>query len=443
MSEEKPVIHKGLEGIYVYETQISYIDGFNSRLYYRGYRIEDLANYGSYEETVYLLWYGKLPTKKELENFKGNLRENMEIPEQVKEIIRKIPRDTHPMEALRTAVSFIGNFDPGKFDLSLDAMFRKAIRLTAKFPTIIAAIARARQGLDIIDPDPRLSLAENFLYMLNGKRPPEFWARAMDLSNILYAVMWEHYRTQSDRRYGGAGSGIFKSIDGGNTWKAASDDIVVDDLDVDQNVTILVRGDIPELGDDPKVSDGDVINIQLKAIAVKDGTTDAEENTGDSNGNDRKDTEDTILAEGDDIVGSDKYDGSYIAWGGYIVHTPLLSVSKNSCVLEDPVNGQSEKAKRIPGATILYIIDIHNSSTTTDASDVNITDTLQSDLDGSTVANLKYDDGQDSCSCSNGTAYSGGTAATDADSDDQKIEVDNLTVTKDKHNCVSFEVDIK
>jgi len=234
------------------------------------------------------------------------------------------------------------------------------------------------------------------------------------------------------------------SIDNGNNWQAATDSIIVDDLDPDSNITILVRGDIPELGDDPKVSDGDVINIQLKAIAVKDGTTDPEENTDDGNGNDRKTEKDTVLGEDDDAVtSSNKHNGEYIAWGGYIVHTPLLSISKDSCVLEDPVNGQSEKAKRIPGATILYIIDIHNSSTTTDASDVNITDTLQSDLDGSTVANLKYDDGKDSCSCSNGTAYSGGTDATDADSDEQKIEVDNLTVTKDKHNCVSFEVDIK
>ena len=234
------------------------------------------------------------------------------------------------------------------------------------------------------------------------------------------------------------------SIDGGNTWQDASGSIIVNDLDPDSNITILVKGNIPELGDDPKVTDGDVINIQLKAIAYKDDGSGPEENTGDNNGNDRKTVKDTVLGEDDDAVtSSNKHDGEYIAWGGYIVHTPLLSVSKDSCVLEDPVNGQSANAKRIPGATILYIIDIHNSSTTTDASDVNITDTLQSDLDGTTVANLKYDDGQDSCSCSNGTAYSGGTAATDADSDDQKIEVDNLTVTKDKHNCVSFEVDIK
>ena len=184
---EKPTIYKGLEGIYVYETAISYIDGFNSRLYYRGYRIEDLAEHGSYEETVYLLWYGRLPTRRELEDFKGNLRENMELPPPVIEVIKKIPKDTHPMEALRTVVSYLGNFDPGRFDMSLEGMFRKAIRLTAKFPTIIAAIARARQGKEIIDPDPRLGLAENFLYMLNGERPPELWARAMDVSNILYA----------------------------------------------------------------------------------------------------------------------------------------------------------------------------------------------------------------------------------------------------------------
>lgn len=187
MSEEKPVIHKGLEGIYVYEQSISIIKGEEGKLYYRGYRIEDLAEHSCYEEVCYLLWYGKLPTRKEFENFKGQLAENRELPPAVIDLIKRIPKDTHPMEALRTVVSYIGNMDPGRFDLSLDGMYRKAIRLTAKMPTIIAALIRTRQGYDVIDPDPRLGHSENFLYMIHGKRPPELWAKAMDVSNILYA----------------------------------------------------------------------------------------------------------------------------------------------------------------------------------------------------------------------------------------------------------------
>jgi citrate synthase len=187
LSQEKPVIYKGLENIYMDESSICFIDGFHSKLYYRGYSIEDLAANSTYEEVTYLLFYGRLPKRKELEDFKGWLKENREIPNQVIELIKKIPKDTHPMEVLRTVVSYLGNLDPGRSDLSLDGMYRKSIRLTAKMPTIIAAYHRIRTGREIIDPDPKLDHSANFLYMLHGEKPSELWARTMDVSNILYA----------------------------------------------------------------------------------------------------------------------------------------------------------------------------------------------------------------------------------------------------------------
>jgi citrate synthase len=184
---QKPAIYKGLENIYIDESSICFIDGFKSKLYYRGYSIEDLAANSTFEETAYLLLYERLPKREELEEFKGLLRENREIPNEVIELMRKISRDVHPMEALRTIVSYLGNLDPARSDLSLDGMYRKSIALIAKMPTIISAYHRIRTGLDVIDPDPRLDHSANFLYMLHGEKPPELWARAMDVSNILYA----------------------------------------------------------------------------------------------------------------------------------------------------------------------------------------------------------------------------------------------------------------
>ncbi len=183
----QPRIDKGAENLCMDESEICFIDGFNSKLYYRGYNIEDLAKYSTYEETTYLLWYGKLPTRSELDSFSEQLRNNRDIPQGAYDLIKLIPRDTHPMEALRTVVSYLGNVDPEKEKLDLGSMPAKAIRLTAKLPTVVAALARSREGKEPIKPRKDLSHAANFLYMLTGNVPSDFWARAMDVSLILYA----------------------------------------------------------------------------------------------------------------------------------------------------------------------------------------------------------------------------------------------------------------
>jgi citrate synthase len=183
----EPRIDKGAKNLCLDRSTICFIDGFHSKLYYRGYSIQDLAEHSSFEEVAYLLWYGDLPTRKQLENFKGYLREERDVPEPVVDLLRRIPRDVHPMEVLRTAVSYLGNYDPGRHDLSWDGVFRKALRLTAKMPTIVAYYHRIRSGLDLVPPDYTLSHAGNFLYMLHGEKPPAHWERAMDVSLILYA----------------------------------------------------------------------------------------------------------------------------------------------------------------------------------------------------------------------------------------------------------------
>ena len=182
-----PVINKGVQNVCIDQSEICFIDGFHSKLYYRGYSIEDLAKYSCAEETAYLLIYGHLPTRKELDDFKGWLREERELPEKALEVLKLIPTDTEPMEMLRTMVSYLGTIDPGKHDLSRDGVYRKFIRLWAKIPTIIAYFYRLGKGLELVPPDPRLDYAENFLYMFHGEKPNGGHAEAMDLSLRLYA----------------------------------------------------------------------------------------------------------------------------------------------------------------------------------------------------------------------------------------------------------------
>ena len=223
------------------------------------------------------------------------------------------------------------------------------------------------------------------------------------------------------------------SIDDGSTWSAGP--VTIDDLGVDKDLIIKVRGDVLATA-----TDGEVMNVQLESTAVKNGTTTPEEST---SGADNKTAIDTVLAEGAGVsdFANTQFDGKYSAWGGYLVNTPNLTLTKTSCVLKDPVNGVSADAKRIPSSTVLYMLDIENKGSSTDATDVTISDTLDATLDSGSIANLKEDDGKDSCSCNNGEAYSGGNDATNSGSG-STITVEGLTVTKSKHNCVSFEVNI-
>jgi len=218
------------------------------------------------------------------------------------------------------------------------------------------------------------------------------------------------------------------STDDGSTWNA----LTTFEVAIDDTVKIRIKTDI-----DATRVDGDVMNIKLEAVAV-DSNGNAEVAT---SGADTASSVDIVLAEAAGATGDVKENGTFVAWGGYAVNAPNLSLTKSSCVLKDPINGVSADAKRIPGATVLYILDINNAGTSTDATDVNVSDTLAATLDSSTVSNLKADDGQTSCSCANGTAYSGGTAATNSGTG-STLKVEGLTITKGKHNCVSFEVDI-
>lgn len=178
---------RGLEGVVAAQTAISCIDGANGRLFYRGIDIDDLAAHSSFEETTALLWYGKLPNSRQLESFKRKFVENRLVPNEIISILLMLPKQTTPMGVLRTAISALASFDPETGDNSLEANVHKSIRLTAAFPTIVAAWERIRNGFWPVTPSTSLSHAANFLYMLTGKEPGETAARVLDTALVLHA----------------------------------------------------------------------------------------------------------------------------------------------------------------------------------------------------------------------------------------------------------------
>ena len=177
----------GLEGVVAAQSSIGDVDGTNGVLIYQGLDIHDLAERSTFEETVYLLWHGRLPKREELDALRAELSSAMKLPREVVELMRNIPRDAEPMDALRTAVSALGFYDEGSRDLSREGALRTATRLTAQLPVVVAAFGRLREGKELIEADASLNLASNFLYMLKGERPTEREARIIDVCLILHA----------------------------------------------------------------------------------------------------------------------------------------------------------------------------------------------------------------------------------------------------------------
>ena len=186
MVEKRIKLHRGLREVYIDRTHSSYIDGKAGRLYYRGYNIDDLAKNCSFEEVIYLVMKGSLPTEKELSDFKKELVANMELSESTVEIIR-ITQAAHPMDVLRTTISALAAVDDEVDDNSKEATLRKGTRLTAQAPIIVATHARIREGKDPMLPDPNLGLAGNFLYMLFGELPDDRDAKLIDKDFVLHA----------------------------------------------------------------------------------------------------------------------------------------------------------------------------------------------------------------------------------------------------------------
>ena len=186
MSTNNVQLHRGLQGVYFDRTKTTFIDGKEGVLEYRGYSIHDLAAHSTFEETSYLLLYGDLPTQTQLDDFDARLKASRRLPEPIFEIIRVV-KDSHPMDVLRTAVSALASFDPDRDDNSIEATYRKGIRLTSQVPAIIMAHHRIRRGEEPVEPSDTLSHAANFLYMLDGKEPSADTAELMDTDFVLHA----------------------------------------------------------------------------------------------------------------------------------------------------------------------------------------------------------------------------------------------------------------
>jgi citrate synthase len=176
----------GLEGVIAAESEICYIDGDAGILAYHGYNIHTLAERATFEEVIYLLWHGKLPTRSELSDLKRDLAANRAIPSQVVDFLAANPKAT-PMDVLRTAVSMLALYDPETKDMSAEANRRKAIRLMSQTATICTTYDRLRNGREIIEDDPNLSLAANFIYTLTGNRPDDVMERTFDVALTLHA----------------------------------------------------------------------------------------------------------------------------------------------------------------------------------------------------------------------------------------------------------------
>ncbi len=182
-----PKASAGLEGVVAAKSAICFIDGVAGRLVYRGYEIGDLVENSTFEEVAHLLWDDKLPNRDELADLKKQISGNMALPAHVSKLMETLPAQMQPMDALRTAVSALGATDPDLKSNEPDANRRKAIRLTAQFPTIVTAFNRLWAGQKPIPPDPSLSIAANFLYMLTGKKPHDTVTRVMDAALVLHA----------------------------------------------------------------------------------------------------------------------------------------------------------------------------------------------------------------------------------------------------------------
>lgn len=205
---------KGLEGVVALDSRLSFIDGSKGELIYSGYDIKDLALNTSFEEVAYLLWNGRLPGTAALRDLNDSLRAERKLPPMVMDILRQCPEDANPMAALRTCVSALAHYDGEADDPSPEANYRKAVRLTARIPSIIAALDRLRKGLEPVEPLSDGSTAFNFLYMLNGEEPGQASERTFDACLVLHAEHGLNASTFAGRVIGATLSDMYSAISG-------------------------------------------------------------------------------------------------------------------------------------------------------------------------------------------------------------------------------------
>lgn len=204
----------GLRNIEVADTKISSIDGENGKLIYRGYDILDLANHSTYEETAYLLLFGDLPVKEQLDEFNKRLTSSRQIPVSIFMNMKNRPITAHPMDVLQSSILELADYDVDRTDEGKSANIERAISLIAKIPTIIAAWDRIRNKQEPVEPLFDNSHAHNFLYMLRGEHPKHEVAKIFDISLILHAEHSFNASTFAAREIASTRASIYASVGG-------------------------------------------------------------------------------------------------------------------------------------------------------------------------------------------------------------------------------------
>jgi citrate synthase len=213
--EDKPRIYKGLAGVVVDTTAISKVVPETNSLTYRGYAVQDLATQRSFEEVAYLLWHGELPNDQQLALFTQRERAARRLNRSMMDLLQKLPNSCHPMDVVRTLISFMGAEDPDEDDSSEASNYAKSLRMYAVLPTIVAADMRRRRGLAPIAPHSHMNYAQNFLHMCFGDVPEQVVVDAFDQSMILYAEHSFNASTFAARMVTSTQSDIYSAVTAG------------------------------------------------------------------------------------------------------------------------------------------------------------------------------------------------------------------------------------
>lgn len=215
MDECRPILNTGLRGFTVATTKISDVDGKAGKLVYRGYPVKDLADGTSFEEVTFLLLYERLPNKKELGEIKTLIAGDMKLPEFLLNTMESSPNTALPMDVLQASVAMLAQQDPDVSEFSREAALRMGLRLIAKMPTIVAAWNRIRDGKEPVAPDPELSHAANFLYMLTNEKPDDSLISFFNTGLVLHAEHSFNASTFSARQVASTRAHIYSAIAAG------------------------------------------------------------------------------------------------------------------------------------------------------------------------------------------------------------------------------------
>jgi citrate synthase len=204
----------GLRGVTVADSAICKIDGEKGELVYRGYEIKTLAEKATFEEVAHLLLRGKLPAPDELRAFRQELAESRVLPGPLVDALRALPPSAQPMDVLQGMTSLLAAFDPDIHDESKEANYRKGTRLVARFPLLVSAWFRVRQGKAVVEPDPNMSHGETFLYTMHGVKPNAELTRNMDVALVLHAEHAFNASTFTARQIASTNAGMYAAISG-------------------------------------------------------------------------------------------------------------------------------------------------------------------------------------------------------------------------------------